>query len=251
MAHYEQLEFVRLTRDAFPSAFRKSRILEIGSWDVNGGVRQLFEECEYVGVDIAPGKGVDHVGTGESLSFPSGHFDTVISCECFEHNPYWLETFINMWRMLRPGGLFIFTCALTGRREHGTRRAHSGKSLTADHGEAEYYRNLCAADFRTRLNLKRLFGAFDFAQNPNSRDLYFIGFRNCSSLQVQQLQLQTATVAKRGGQLVRSQTAQARFGIFNAAVRWRCHHFLSRMLGEPGYHQLFYNLERIFAAGKQ
>ena len=49
------------------------------------------------------------------IALPTASFDVVISCECFEHNPYWRETFLNMTRVLRPGGLFVLTCATTGR----------------------------------------------------------------------------------------------------------------------------------------
>jgi len=32
---------------------------------------------------------------------PANSFDCTISVECFEHNPFWLETFVNMLRMTR------------------------------------------------------------------------------------------------------------------------------------------------------
>jgi 2-polyprenyl-3-methyl-5-hydroxy-6-metoxy-1,4-benzoquinol methylase len=42
------------------------------------------------------------------LDFASNSFDTVASCECFEHNPEWAKTFENMHRMCKPEWLGIF-----------------------------------------------------------------------------------------------------------------------------------------------
>ncbi len=50
------------------------------------------------------GPGVDVVSSGHALDFPDETFDVTLSCECFEHNPYWLETFRNMHRMTKAGG---------------------------------------------------------------------------------------------------------------------------------------------------
>ena len=33
---------------------------------------------------------------GQLVGLPTGHFDTLVSAECFEHNPFWVET--SSWR---------------------------------------------------------------------------------------------------------------------------------------------------------
>jgi len=66
--------------------------LEVGSLDINGSVRIVFERCDYLGVDLGEGKGVDLVCPGHLLEFPASSFDTVISCQCFEHDVHWQET---------------------------------------------------------------------------------------------------------------------------------------------------------------
>lgn len=148
MAHYQQLEFVQKTKEMFPEFFRDKRVLEIGSWDTNGTVRNLFEGGTYLGVDVSPGPGVDLVRLGNELDEPSESFDVVISCECFEHNPLWLETFTNMIRVLKKDGLCIITCATTGRIEHGTPRSNPLDSLANIENVYHYYRNLDASDFQ-------------------------------------------------------------------------------------------------------
>lgn len=54
MSHPEQLEFVASVRQRFPGFFTGRRVLEVGSLDINGSVRGMFTDCDYVGVDVAP-----------------------------------------------------------------------------------------------------------------------------------------------------------------------------------------------------
>ena len=124
MAHPQQAEYFDAVRALYPQHFERARVLEVGSLDINGSVRDLFRDCDYTGVDLQPGPGVDLACPGHLLAFPSGHFDTTISAECFEHNPFWRETLANMLRMTRPGGLVLVSCATTGRKEHGTSRTN-------------------------------------------------------------------------------------------------------------------------------
>lgn len=83
--------------------------LEVGSYDVNGSPRSVFatDAQVYVGVDIAPGPGVDVILDGERLDavFGPGSFDTVICCECLEHTVRpWLVV-EQLKKVLAPGGL--------------------------------------------------------------------------------------------------------------------------------------------------
>lgn len=173
MAHGAQRVFFEETRKQFPEFFSGQRVLEVGSLNINGTVRDFFSNCLYTGVDVAPGNDVDIVAQGQDLSFPDGSFDVTVSAECFEHNPYWKETFDNMVRMTRKGGLVAFTCAAEGRPEHGTARTDVGSSpLTVGIGW-DYYKNLGEADFPEE-SLKP-FGDYAFYDNRVNLDLYFVG----------------------------------------------------------------------------
>ena len=171
MAHPEQREFFESVRLRFPHMFAGVKVLDVGSLNINGTVKDFFTNCEYIGVDLAEGPGVDLVGQGQELKFPDRHFDTVVSAECFEHNPYWLETFVNMHRMA--DGLVIFTCATEGRAEHGTSRTTPSDSPFTV--EWDYYRNLVEDDFIDNLDLDNMFTRWSFSTNDNSHDLYFWG----------------------------------------------------------------------------
>ena len=181
MAHPDQFEFVNLVRQQFPTFFEGVRVLEIGSLDINGSVRSIFAASSYTGVDVAAGPGVDEVCQGQLVSHPSGTFDVVISCECMEHNPFWVETVSNMFRMAKPGGLVIVSCATTGRAEHGTTRTSSGNSPLSIGIGWEYYRNVSIPAFKQAFNLD--YWCEDYLLMPNWRncDLYFVGVKKPSA----------------------------------------------------------------------
>jgi len=171
MAHEDQMNFVRGVKRGFPEFFKNRSVLEIGSLDINGSVRQFFEDCEYIGCDLGEGKGVDVIAYGHELDYPDKHFDVSISCECFEHDKHWEKTFKNMTRMT--SGLVIFTCATEGRPEHGTSsRNPSDAPFTND-----YYRNLTDKDFKNMMDFEYYFRIWNFHTNHNSHDLYFWGLR--------------------------------------------------------------------------
>lgn len=175
MSHLQQQNFVRKLRELVPHYFENKKVLEIGSLDINGSLREFFTNCDYCGLDVGEGKGVDIVCEGQKYDAPDESYDVVCSAECFEHNPYWFETFMNMIRLGKNDGLFFFTCATDGRPEHGTSKTSSLDSpLTVKIGW-EYYRNLVEKDFTSRVNLKDYFSEFYWEINHENHDLYFWG----------------------------------------------------------------------------
>ena len=177
MAHPEQAEFFSGVRSRYPQAFVGARVLEVGSLNINGSVRELFNACDYTGVDLQLAPGVDLACQGQLVEFPTAHFDTVISAECMEHNPYWRETTANMLRMTKPGGLVLISCATTGRLEHGTTRTNPDASPFTSAESWDYYRNLAAVDFEKSLYLKGWLADWASWVNFITRDLYFVGLR--------------------------------------------------------------------------
>ena len=176
MAHLEQALFVSRCKRAFPTWFHEAKVLEIGSLIVNGSARDFFENCQYTGIDLGEGPGVDVVARGATYAGPTGGFDSVICCEAMEHDPYWQETFLNGLRMMKPDGMMLITCATLGRRQHGTPLFSPADSPhTAGQGNS-YYRNLAEADFRKVGDFAQWFGWHAFFVDHVIRDLYFVGF---------------------------------------------------------------------------
>lgn len=180
--HPVQQQFCESVKARFPELFVRSRVLDIGSMDINGTNRYLFEEpLTYVGVDLAQGPGVDIVCLGHDYSPPFGSveeqvgFDVVISTECFEHNPYWQQTFARMVQLTRPGGLVVMTCAGMGRHPHGT-SAHTPEASPGSIEQfGDYYANLGLAQFsQLGAIIDQQFGEWELSYHP-ACDLRFWG----------------------------------------------------------------------------
>jgi hypothetical protein len=74
--------------------------------------------------------------------------------------------------MARMSGKYVFfTCASTGRAEHGTHDSLPDESPVTN----DYYRNLTEQDFRDVFDLPMMFADFGFEFNAESCDLYFYG----------------------------------------------------------------------------
>ena len=174
MAHQQQFDFVKLCLQKYPNAFSQAKVLEVGSLDINGSVRQFFSNCDYLGIDVGEGKGVDLVCQGQEFQGKDNSFDTAISCECFEHNPYWEATFKNMHRVVKQGGLVVMSCATTGRPEHGTKRTTPADAPLVDW---DYYKNLTEEDFTKEFDIDSMFSEYEFSTNGQTHDLYFYGIK--------------------------------------------------------------------------
>ncbi len=178
------------SRFKFPNNFKGIKVLDIGSFDCNGNDKHFFEECEYTGIDLTEGENVDVVCAGQDYDAPDETFDTIISCECFEHNPFWKETLENALRMLKTGGLLLFTCATTGRPVHGVASENkimkdkdpNWKTLPnvlieRDDWDTEYYKNLTEQDIRSIFDMEEVFTDYHFEVEVDHCDLYFWGIK--------------------------------------------------------------------------
>lgn len=196
MAHKEQKIYLDKVKQKFPEAFRDCKVLDIGSFDVNGNEKPWFDNCDFIGLDLLPGPGVDVACPANEYDAPNDTFDTIISCECWEHNPFYKESIMNAIRMLKPGGYFIWTCATTGRPVHGTatqdaidRERHvtaQGNStanwktmpnVQKQDWDNEYYKNITEEDIREFCDVDTLFSSYQFEVEENHCDLYFWGVK--------------------------------------------------------------------------
>ena len=176
MAHPQQVSFLKSVQEKFPDKFKNCNVLDIGSLDINGSTRFLFENYEYTGVDLGEGKNVDVVCKGHEFK-SNTKFNVVISTECFEHDMHYKETLKNCVEHLAPGGIFLFTCASTGRAEHGTRRTSPNDAPLLTGEWSDYYKNLTAEDVKEVLDVNEIFSQCQFIYEPNHKDLYFWGIK--------------------------------------------------------------------------
>lgn len=122
------------------SYFVNSRVLEVGSFDINGSVRDLFERSTFFGVDRNDGSNVDTVGWFHlwaaehlkrlALLRMQPHYDVVFSTECLEHDPHAELTVKAMIDCCAKGGLIFLTCAGPGREVHCLETTGHYKNIT-------------------------------------------------------------------------------------------------------------------------
>lgn len=182
--HPEATHFLAYVKSVFPTFFTNVKVLDVGSGDINGNNRQLFTDIiSYDGNDVAPGRNVTIVSPTSKLPFDDETFDIIISSECFEHDPEWNLSLQKIYKMLKPGGLFCFTCASTGRGEHGTRRTSPTDSLGCFNNVgiwADHYMNLTMDNVNSATPLDT-YSQYAGYYNDRTKDLYFWGIKQSDS----------------------------------------------------------------------
>ena len=183
MSHFEQKKFIEFALNELKKKkdFDNLSVLDVGSYDVGGSIRDLFVKNNYLGVDLIQGPNVDVVLNGSELEKLNQKFDIVISCECFEHAKNWKKIFLSMYNTCKEDGYVIFTCASRGRVEHGTLRTTNSDSPGT---RGTYYKNIFKNEFIKSFDLKKLFRKYEVIYNYKSSDLYFIGKKGKEDLDI-------------------------------------------------------------------
>jgi SAM-dependent methyltransferase len=110
-------------RDKYPKSFTNCSVIEIGSYDINGTVRKYFTNCpDYIGIDWREGPSVDIVVLAHEMRFDR-QFDTIISSNTLEHDPYWNASLRVMCEYLKPGGMLLMSWGGPNSAKH--REEHS------------------------------------------------------------------------------------------------------------------------------
>jgi SAM-dependent methyltransferase len=94
------------------------KILDVGSYDVNGTLKPIFEKGIYTGLDMEAGPNVDVVSDAHNIPFENEVFDVVTSSSCFEHDDMFWVTFLEMCRVVKPGG-YLYVQAPSNGPYHG------------------------------------------------------------------------------------------------------------------------------------
>lgn len=115
--HLNNRKWLTDCKNNYPNNFKKAVVLEIGSQNVNGTIRDYFEDCDYTGVDREPGDGVDIVVHAKETSFDR-QFDTLMIISVLEHDLEWKETIEHNLKWLKKGGLVFFCFGAEGNKPH-------------------------------------------------------------------------------------------------------------------------------------
>lgn len=169
-------------------------VLEVGSYDVNGSVRPLFEAygpATYTGVDQAAGPGVDKVVSCYDLTYTFGPaaFDVVVSTEMLEHVTDWREACGELVEVVAETGLLMLTTRSVGFPYHAHPNDWWRYSV---HGIAEMLREAGMVDFTVSPDPDpRSPGVFAVARKPKG----WLGLGTFSGLGVTAME-QPAEVAR-------------------------------------------------------
>lgn len=118
--HLSSYEHMQDLATRYLDRARPLSVVDIGSQDVNGSYRALFEHpgWTYTGIDLEAGKNVDLVlESPYRLPFATRSVDVVVSGQAFEHVEFFWASWLEMLRVLKPGGL-VFLIAPSRGYEH-------------------------------------------------------------------------------------------------------------------------------------
>lgn len=123
--HTSSLHHMQLCIDEHLRRDRHYRVLDLGSRQVvksHATHRGLLDgyDCDYVGVDVAAGVNVDIVMPKPyRIPLKTSTVDVVMTAQAFEHIPFPWASFMEISRLLKPGGLVFLIAPSRGHR-HGT-----------------------------------------------------------------------------------------------------------------------------------
>jgi SAM-dependent methyltransferase len=172
MAHIEQYQWCEACKHIYKDYFNNKDVLDVGSQDINGSNKLFFENCNYIGLDIGPGKNVDVVCKIHEY-YPDKQFDTIISTEMLEHDENFDKSLKRMLELLKNNGLLVLTAAGHERPEHGT----TNHSPVDSPFTSNYYKNIYSLDLINSLDPENNFSKFTIDYIPSSKDIRFVGIK--------------------------------------------------------------------------
>lgn len=119
-----------------------STVVEFGSKDINGNIRPLLGQAQYMGIDLEEGPNVDKIMDCRDWKIPA---DVILCLELLEHCEDLDGVIRSIIKNIKPGGMALITCAINPRKPHS---AIDGGELH----DGEYYKNVNARKLTTLVN---------------------------------------------------------------------------------------------------
>ena len=177
--HASQSLWCQEVKRLFPKYFNNVNVLDVGSYDINGNNRYLFENFKYLGIDVNSGKNVDIVCPIHKFHSDT-QFDVVISTNMLEHDMHWKKSINKMIELTKSTGLLLIQSFIGV--EHGTIKHCSIDSLTSTISDTKwqnYYYSVLPEDIFDTFDLYQIFSHFSLGIQPNkpNEDLIFWGIK--------------------------------------------------------------------------
>ncbi len=119
--HKESFELMKYFVDKYLDREKKIEILDVGSYDVNGSYKPLFQNSgwNYYGMDMVAGPNVDLISRSAFDFDLDRQFDVVISGNCMEHVEAPWKWIREVEKITKKGGLVcIITPFSIGEHRH-------------------------------------------------------------------------------------------------------------------------------------
>jgi len=82
--------------------------------DPLSSLRPIFIGFKYIGVDIEEGSNVDLIIKNDKVPLDDSSVDVVVSSSCLEHSEFFWESFLEMARIVKPGGFIHLSVPSSG-----------------------------------------------------------------------------------------------------------------------------------------
>lgn len=89
-------------------------VLDIGSLDVNGSLKPIFQSAKYLGLDQSIGPNVDLVSSSHEIPLDDNSIDIIVCSSCFEHDNMFWVTFLEMCRLVKTNGYIYINAPSNG-----------------------------------------------------------------------------------------------------------------------------------------
>ena len=128
LMHDANRRFWERARAQYPRYFSdpEKRVVEFGSFNINGTIRDYFASKNYTGVDWIDGPCVDFVSLAHEFPAAPESFDVVASASMLEHDPYWKESLAKMVNVLKIDGLLALSWGAARNGAHCFETAPDG-----------------------------------------------------------------------------------------------------------------------------
>jgi hypothetical protein len=111
----------------YPKYFNDpSRVIEFGSYNINGSIRSVFKCKDYTGIDWRPGPDVDVVSLAHAYKTDKP-YNTVTSASMLEHDPHWEKSLNALLDCVLDDGILVLTWGAALNPGHCFKEAPDGK----------------------------------------------------------------------------------------------------------------------------
>lgn len=180
MHHANRLFWDRSSKK-YPRYFAPpANVIECGSYDVNGSIRDYFTATDYVGVDWRPGPKVDLVSLTHELPYPAAWFDTVASASMLEHDPYWEKSLTKMVELMKPDGILIVTWGAMWNCPHEFHTAPDGLFHALAAGKVIAFLRSLGIHIQEFQYEKTILGYANSAVDTGKGEVVLVGFKDAS-----------------------------------------------------------------------